>query len=132
MVVKIKNENRPSDTDLAAYLGDLHMFLAPLRATVRLDEYDHPIDIRSWINNVECDTERIWFGDFIVDTPELKGLKVRIFDPNFSNDPERKTRAWLQAYMIQGEIYLALKKDPGHPQNKDPYWELWDKNPSKI
>lgn len=126
MEIPIKFKSKPSEERIKEYTSKIEYYLSSLKVKVELIEYDQPIDIHSYINGKEIETHRYWFKGFLINGPYVKNLDVRMFDHGIP-DKDLTGVCWIEAYLIQGHIYQSLNKDPGHPKDNDPYWDLWDK-----
>ena len=127
----IKYENKPTQERIDECINKLEYYLSSFGAKVDIIMYPEPIDIRSYINRIETDSERHWIEGYEVcaDGLGVKNLKVRIFDPGILilDGKDLESVLWTEAYMIQSHIYKFLNKNPGNPKDGDRYWDLWNK-----
>lgn len=123
--IPIKYEEKPSEDLILQFEKRIDYYLSGIGAKTKVVLYEHPFDIHSSVNGVEMDIERHWISHFLVSTPEIKDFEVRTFEPGIGSN-WRET-AWYEAHEIQGRLYRHLKRNPGSPQDGDPYWQLWEK-----
>lgn len=122
---QIKFAEKPTAEILALYKERLEYLLSGIKAKVDIEIYEKPLDIHTYVNDVETEIERIWIKGFIVSAPEVHNIGIKMFHQGIGEDWRRE--AWDEAYNIQGVIYKSLGRNPGHPGMGDPFWELWNR-----
>lgn len=128
MIVKFKE--KPSAEFVEKFTIKIEGLLSSHNMKFSIELWDnHSGIISSYVDDVHKEDLYLWIKKCAIKMPKLKKeIEVHLFeqglDENISDD-----KIWLEAYIIQEQLYKHLKKDPGNPIDNDPYWHLWDKRP---
>ncbi len=123
--IHIKYKEKPPDELILQFEKRIDYYLSGIGAKTKVILYEHSFDMHSFINGVEMDIERHWINHFLVSTPEIANFEVRMFESGIGSN-WRET-AWYEAHEIQNRLYTHIGRNAGHPQDGDPYWQLWEK-----
>ena len=130
--MRVKYQNKPSDELIERFTRKIEEFLSSHDLKFNIELWDHHLGpISSYINNNHVEDIYLWVKRCTLRTPKLRGeLEVDLFGQGL-DETVTDEKIWHEAHHIQDQLYKHFKKDPGNPQDKDPYWNLWDKHPSK-
>lgn len=130
--MEIENKEPPSEEAVKRYKDKLEELLKPLNVEVDVVIRDVPLRIKGWTNNKIIEHYNSWLKNILISTPDIKELEIdHLWTRKSIGEEEPAEKLWLDAYLIQRTLYNAIGKDPGHPELKDPYWELWSKRNKK-
>lgn len=122
--METKFDKKPTIEEIKNYCNKIAYFLLDNNITIIIDVNEIGPLATASVNGVITSQERWWLGDFNVFTPWGK-LKLKS-QPRFGIDDSVKDHdIWLDAVMIQDQVYDYFKLNRGNPDNHDGYWSLW-------
>jgi len=120
-------EKKPSPELVERYRIILEDLLSHLQAKVSVEILDPPMITGRVGNRGELIHETChWISGVRVTTPEVADILVEVSRDGLDEEITRQS-VWDDAFEIQEAIYRSLGRNPGRPQEGDPYWELWNK-----
>ena len=126
----VKFQNRPSTQAVERYCQKIEEFLAAHNLKIRVELRDSPmLHTCYYKGNVE-EKENLWIGALYITTPDVQNLPVHVISDGI-DEQITDGQIWRDAWRIQNDLYLHLKKFPSIENRSEPYWELWNHLPKQ-
>jgi hypothetical protein len=117
---------------LAEYKKELEQLLEPLGVSISITPSPiPPIELYELAGATRHLVKKYYTIDMAIQSRSVgRGINMSLMrDDQDINNP---SRVWADAEEIQRNLYGSAGRDPGSPQDDDPYWELWNKRPHNV
>ncbi|MFA6550991.1 MAG: hypothetical protein WCV41_00455 [Patescibacteria group bacterium] len=126
--MQVKYKEKPTKEVIDNYCRKIENFLSAHNISLSIEIFDSSFRIESTVNSILTEVNYLWLEETKVKSPKFGEIKIKL--PRLGIDENMSDRElWRDAYSIQNEIYKKLKLNPGHPDDGDPYWTLWEYYP---